>query len=105
MYRQKAIFDLDLKSKFLVEQVFNFSQTKVELEGVKNRLLAHQKTLDTSVEQMNSSLGHLAGDVGESLSVLSGRLDTLGADVERISASLDQLAGMEAISFLPVLHK
>lgn len=65
----------------------------MELEGVVDRLSAHARTFDTSVEQMNSSLGHLAGDVGESLSVLSGRVDNLEADVEHITSSLDQLAG------------
>lgn len=70
-----------------------FLKTKMELEGVVDRLSAHARTLDTSVEQMNSSLGHLAGDVRESLSVLSGRVDNLEADVEHITSSLDQLAG------------
>ena len=64
------------------------------------RLSAHERTFDSSVEQMNSSLGRLAGDVGESYTVLSGRVDNLEADVQHITASLDQLAGEDAILFL-----
>ena len=63
-------------------------------------LSAHTRTFDSSVEQMNSSLSRLAGDVGESLSVLSGRVDNLETDVQYITASLDQLAGEDAILFL-----
>lgn len=70
------------------------------MESVETKLSAQLKILDISVGQMNSSLGNLAGGMEERFSALSGRLDTLDANVDHITTSL---TGECTLPFLSLL--